>query len=207
MLLVLAQFARAQSGNTTPTTSFGLTVGLMLASPVGFSADQICPSRVAVSLAASVTALVWRRVFVEAQSGIQQGPGRSCLDIARPARPVGPDTLTFAFYDGRYTQQGYLTVGAHLGVEPISTSSTRIRLFGGVERFIQQALFAPMAGLTLSLGTQPSVRIEAQRIWVRVRQTTEQDFFEDGRLVARQTEFHKVDSQPVTVRVGIELSR
>ena len=191
------------AGQSTSRVGGGLTIGMTPNLSEGFSTDQICPTRSAVSASARATLALTTIIQLEAVGETFKGRGINCVDgLVPPVPPSGPYSRRFDFYDGRITDPPTVLSLRVGGSFPRSRTFV-LRPYAGLARFSGKRITSPLAGLSFLVGgSQPRLLLEIEGLWYSVpKQHLEEEFF-DGQLVRRSMSERGVRTFTTILRVG-----
>ena len=201
---VAAIIAAPASAQSTSRLGGGFALGATPNLAEGFSSDQICPKRSAVSASARATFALTTMLQLEALGEVFLGPGSTCVSAPLPPPPpVGPYSLTIGFYDERVTDPP--TVISLRVAMPLPNAGLRaLRPYVGIARFNGKGITTPQAGLSIfSGGRDRRLLLEVEGWWYSVpEQLLEEEYF-DGQLVRRSLTEHGVQTFTVIFRLGL----
>ena len=127
----------------------GLTLGLTPNLAEGFSNDQICRKRSAISGAARATFALTNILQLEALGEVFVGPPTDCVDgLIPPPPPSGPHAIIVDYYDDRLTNPPTVLSPRFGGSLPQADNLT-LRPYVGVARFNGKRITAPQAGISI----------------------------------------------------------
>ena len=191
------------AGQSSPRVGGGLTIGLTPNLSEGFSTDQICPTRSAVSASARATFALTDIIQIEALGETFKGRGINCVDgLVPPVPPSGPYSRTFDYYDARITDPPTV-LSLRAGASFPRSRTLVLRPYAGIARFTGKRITSPLAGLGFLVGGgQPRLLVEVEGWWYSVpKQHLEEDFF-DGQLVRRSLTERGVRTFTTIFRLG-----
>ena len=139
-------------GQPTYRIGGGIALGLTPNLAEGFSNDQICKRRSAVSLSARMTVALTQVIQLEALAETFKGPPSSCVSAPSPPVPTsGPYTQIADYYEDRITDPPTV-IALRVGGSLPKTGTHMLRPYVGIARFSGKGITTPMAGLSLLKG-------------------------------------------------------
>jgi hypothetical protein len=185
----------------------GLALGVTPNLAEGFSTDQICKHRTAMSASGRATFALTDIIQLEALGEVFVGPGNQCVNGLVPPPPLlGPHTRVIDYYDGRITDPPTvlaLRIGALL---PKAAPET-LRPYVGIARFSGKGITTPLAGLSiLGGGSERRLLLEIEAWWYSVPKQHLEEEFLDGVLVSRTLTERGVRTFTAIIRLGFTSS-
>ena len=204
LVVLLGAIATAPAaGQSTSRVGGGLTLGLTPNLAEGFSADQICPDRSAISLSARVTGALTRLIQLEAMIESFNGPGIDCVDgLVPPAPRSGPYTRIVDYYEARVTRPPTV-LSFRIGASLHESRAIQLRPYVGIARLSGKSITTPLAGISIFRGRgEGRFLLEIEGWWYSVpKRHLEEEFF-DGQLLRSTLTEHDVPAFTAVFRLG-----
>jgi hypothetical protein len=203
LVLGIAGSSSHAAGQSGSRFGGGLALGLTPNLAEGFSTDQICKHRTAMSASGRATFALTDIIQLEAQGEVFVGPGNQCVNgLVPPPPPVGPHTRTIDYYDGRIADPPTVLSLRIGGLWPKAAQQT-LRPYVGIARFSGKGITTPLAGLSiLGSGSELRLLLEIEGWWYSVPEQHLEEEFLDGALVGRSLTERGVGTFTVIIRLG-----
>jgi hypothetical protein len=203
LVLGIAGAPSPAAGQSKSRFGGGFALGLTPNLAEGFSTDQICKHRTAMSASGRATFALTDIIQLEALGEVFVGPGNQCVDgLVTPPPPLGPHTRIIDYYEGRITDPPTVLSLRIGGLLP-KTAPQTLRPYVGIARFSGKGITTPLAGLSiLGGGRQSSLLLEIEGWLYSVpKRHLEEEFF-DGALVRRSLTERGVRTFTAILRLG-----
>lgn len=192
------------AGQSTALVGGGFALGLTPNLAEGFSNDQICPKRSAISASARVTFALTDMIQVEALGETFIGPGVNCISAPVPPAPAsGPYARTSDYYEARITDPPTV-LSLRVGGSLARSGTLTVRPYIGIARFSGKGLTTPLAGLSILTGSrQFRLLLEVEGWWYSVPELHLEEEYFDGQLVRRSLTEHGIRTFTTVFRLGL----